>query len=353
MKNILGRILLTGATISWVVFQIACSKKPGAGPGDNPPPVQAPEPYPGFQLALTNSASKQIELYDPMITNWNSGDAKKWSWGPTALLGFSSSEISRFGGGTDFKLRKMKIWQNASYAVVSDNSMAALIAWPSGQRVWSKVITGNLHSAELLPNGNTALAASDGNWIRVYASSQGADNSIYGEFPLGAAHAVLWDPVVNGLWVTGQDLSTNSHILTALAIGGSDAYPELTELKQYRVTLPTAWGHEISAYYGNSNLLWVTTNGGEYVFNKTAKTFSASPTNHLTFVKGMGNQPSGQIVLVRPDANKNPRPAVSCSLNSWSASTIDFYTPGGQWQGSRIVNGACFYKVKVVFDNYQ
>lgn len=78
-----------------------------------------------------------------------------------------------------------------------------------------------------------------------------------------------------------------------------------------------------------------------------------SPTNNLTFVKGIGNQPSGQIVLVRPDANKNPRPAISCLLNNWSASTVDFYTSGGQWQGSRIVNGACFYKIKIVYDNYQ
>lgn len=343
-----------GVAISLAIFQMACSKKSGTntglGPTNNPPVVQS---YPGLQLALTNDASKQIEIYDPMITDWNSAEAKKWRWSPTTALGFSTNEIKSFGGGTDFKVRKMKIRQDASYAVISDNGMAALIAYPSGQRVWSKVISGNLHSAELLPNGNIALAASDGNWIRVYASSQGADNNTYAEFTLGAAHAVLWDPVINGLWVTGQDLSNNAHILTALAVGGTDANPELTELKQYRVTLPTVWGHEVSAYYGNTNLLWVTTNGGEYVFNKTTKTFSMSPTNNLTFVKGMGNQPSGQIVLVRPDANKNPRPAISCSLNNWSASTVDFYTSGGEWQGSRIVNGACFYKIKIVYDNYQ
>ncbi|MFX1706677.1 DUF6528 family protein [Chitinophaga sp. CC14] len=348
------RIIWIGAAIALAIFQMACSKKSGTntdpGPTNNPPVVQS---YPGLQLALTNDASKQIEIYDPMITDWNSADAKKWRWSPTTALGFSTNEIKSFGGGTDFKVRKMKIWQDASYAVISDNGMAALIAYPSGQRVWSKVIGGNLHSAELLPNGNIALAASDGNWVRVYASSQGADNNTYAEFTLGAAHAVLWDPLINGLWVTGQDLSGNTHILTALAVGGTAANPELTELKQYRVTLPSAWGHEVSAYYGNTNLLWVTTNGGEYVFNKTTKTFSMSPTNNLTFVKGMGNQPSGQIVLVRPDANKNPRPAISCPLNNWSSSTVDFYTSGGDWQGSRIVNGACFYKIKIVYDNYQ
>lgn len=349
------RIIFAGVLLGLVLFQIACSKKSGApdAPDNNPPTVQPPASYPGLLLALTNDNSKQVEIYDPTVTNWNTSEAKKWSWSPTTTKGFSTAEIKAFGGGTDFKVRKMKVWQEADYAAISDNGMAAVIAYPSGKRIWSKIISGNLHSAELLPNGNIALAASDGNWVRVYASSQGADNNTYAEFTLGAAHAVLWDPGMNALWVTGQDLSNNAHILTALAVGGTDAQPELTELTQYRVTLPTVWGHEVGAYYDNTNLLWVTTNGGEYVFNKTTKTFSVSPTNNLTFVKGLVNQPSGQIVLVRPDANKNPRPEVSCNLNSWSTSTIDFYTAGGQWQGSRVVNGACFYKIKMVYDNYQ
>lgn len=343
--------------IGLLVIVSACGKNPGAntapGPGTNPPPVQNPEPYPGNLLALTNDASKQIEIYDPAATDWNTADAKKWRWAPTVALGFTTDDVNKFGGGTDFKVRKMPVWQNATFAAISDNSFAAIVAYPSGQRVWSKVITGNLHSAELLPNGNLAVAASDGNWVRVYTTSQGANNSTYAEFTLGAAHAALWDPGLNCLWVTGQDVTSKAHILTALAVGGTDAQPELTELTQYRVTLPTPWGHEVSAYQGNTNLLWLTSNGGEYVFNKTTRSFSTSPTNNLTFVKGIGNQPNGQIVLIRPDANKNPRPAVYCSLNSWSSSTVDFYTSGGQFQGSRPVHGACFYKVKIVYDNYQ
>lgn len=343
--------------IGLLVVLTACTKNPGAnnapGPGTNPPPATVPEPYPGNLLALTNDATKQIEIYDPSVIDWNTAEAKKWRWSPTTTLGFTTDEINKFGGGTDFKVRKMSIWQNNTFAAISDNSFAAIIAYPSGQRVWSKVISGNLHSAELLPNGNLAVAASDGNWIRVYPTSQGANANNYTEFTLGAAHAVLWDPGLNCLWVTGQDMTNNAHILTALAITGTDAQPELTELKQYRAILPTPWGHEISIYHNNTNLLWVTSNGGEYVFNKTTKSFSVSPTNNLTFVKGIGNQPSGQIVLVRPDANKNPRPTAYCSLNNWSISTVDFYTSSGQLQGSRLVNGACFYKVKIVYDNYQ
>ncbi|NIG55399.1 DUF6528 family protein [Chitinophaga sp. Cy-1792] len=350
------KIFLTGAACCLMICQMACSGKSGdaTSPGTTTPPVtETPQPYPGQLLALTNDATKELVLYDPMVTDWNTDAAKKWKWVPTTGLGFSASEIKIWGGGTDFKLRKKASGQDTAVAALCDNSMAALVGFPSGQRLWSKIINANVHSAELLPDGNIALAASDGNWVRVYAASQGADNGTYAEFPLSQAHAVLWDPGINGIWVIGQDVATNAHILTALAVGGTTANPVLTELTQYRVTLPSVWGHEVSPYYGNNNLLWVTTNGGEYIFNKTTKTFSTAPTTNLTFVKGIGNQPSGQIVLTRPDANKNPRPAVSCSLNNWSTSTVDFYTSGGQWQGSRIVSGACFYKVKVVYDNYQ
>jgi len=337
--------------IATVAFLAACGgKSKDTAPPVTPPVTPSPEPYPGQLLALTNDATKELVLYDPAVIDWNTDAAKKWRWTPTTTLGFSAAEIKTWGGGTDFKLRRTK---DTTVAALCDNSMAALIAYPTGKRIWSQVIPGNVHSAELLPNGNIALAASDGNWVRVYAASQGADNNTYAEFPLSQAHAVLWDPGINGLWVIGQDVGTKAHILTALQVSGTDASPTLTEMTQYRATLPTAWGHEVSAYYGNTNLLWITTNGGEYIFNKTSKTFSNAPTNNLTFVKGIGNQPSGQIVLVRPDANRNPRPKVSCSLNDWSTSTVDFYTAGGQWQGSRVVNGACFYKVKVVYDNYQ
>ncbi|MDR6781467.1 hypothetical protein ABIE26_002045 [Pedobacter africanus] len=350
MKRNLILCALFTAGLIW-----SCGKNNTAEPPVVKPPFvsKPPEAFAGFLTVLTNDASKRIEIYDPTIENWNSAEAKKWSWAPATSLGFVTADVSTFGGGTDFKLRKVPVWNNAEYAAITDNSFAAIVEYPSGQRKWSKRLSGNLHSAELLPNGNIAIAASDGGWIRLYASSQGPDQEYYAEYPLISAHAVLWDPTTNVLWVTGQHSTTKAHILTALAIGGTAAMPELTEIVSWRITIPSAWGHEISPYYGNSNLLWVTSNGGEYLFNKSTKSFSVAPTAGLTFVKGMANQLSGQIVLTRPDYNKIPRPAMSCGLNDWSTSTVDFYSSGGQLDGTRVVNGACFYKVKLLNSNYQ
>ena len=348
-RNLILCIIFTAGLI------LSCGKKnPTEEPFVKPPFVsKPPEAFAGFPVVLTNDASKKIEIYDPVVENWNTAEAKKWSWAPTISLGFSSADVTTFGGGTDFKLRKVSAWNNGAYFAITDNSFAAIVEYPSGERKWSKRLNGNLHSAELLPNGNIVIAASDGGWVRVYASSQGPDQDNYAEYLLIAAHAVLWDPVANLLWVTGQHATTKAHVITALSIGGTDAAPELTEATTYRSTLPTGWGHEISPYYGNSNLLWVTSNGGEYVYNKETKTFSVAPTAGLTFVKGMANQLSGQIVLTRPDYNKNPRPTMNCGLNDWSTSNVDFYSANGQLDGTRVVNGACFYKVKLLNSNYQ
>jgi hypothetical protein len=334
---------------------LSCGKKKTTEKPYVPPPFvsKPPEAFAGFPVVVTNDASRKIEIYDPVVENWNAVEAKKWSWAPTIALGFSAADVNTFGGGTDFKLRKVPVWNNKEFAAVADNGFAAIIEYPSGQRKWSRRLSGNLHSAELLPNGNIAIAASDGGWVRLYASSQGPDQEYYAEYPLISAHAVLWDPAANLLWVTGQHAVTKAHIITALSIGGTDAVPELTEVSSWRSTIPSSWGHEVSAYYGNTNLLWVTSNGGEYVFNKTSKTFSAAPTGNLTFVKGIANQASGQIVLTRPDFNKNPKPAMNCSLNNWSTSTVDFYSSNGQLDGTRVVNGACFYKVKLLDSDYQ
>lgn len=121
------RIIFAGALLGGVFFQIACSKKSGSanGPDNNPPTVQPPVSYPGLQLALTNDNSKQVEIYDPSVTNWNTTEAKKWSWSPTTTQGFSTTEIKVFGGGTDFKVRKLNVWQDADDAAISDNGMAA------------------------------------------------------------------------------------------------------------------------------------------------------------------------------------------------------------------------------------
>ena len=339
-----------------IVLSATCGKKNNSTQTPDPPPNDKPgnDTISGWVIA-TNGASKKIEVYDGTVIDWNRAEAKKWSWSPTTATGFSTAEVNGFGGGADARLRKVKAWSDSAFIAVADAKMAAVVSYPGAVRKWSQPLTGNVHSTEILPNGNVAIAASDGNWVRVYCSSQGADNTSFVQYTLNAAHAVLWDSTYNLLWVTGQEPTSQAHILTALEIGGTAAAPTLTEVTAWRSTLPSAWGHDVAPYYGDAARLWVSTNGGVYVYNKTTKSFVAAPGgSNRTFVKAVTNfSAAGAIVQTQPDANKSPLPAVNCNLNGWSTSTVEFFSSSGSLQTTRVVNGACFYKARVFSPSYQ
>lgn len=67
-----------------------------------------------------------------------------------------------------------------------------MVAYPSGNRACANVTSGNLHSAELLPNGDIAIATSGGGFVWAYASSQGASASTHAQDSLTQAYAALW-----------------------------------------------------------------------------------------------------------------------------------------------------------------
>jgi hypothetical protein len=74
--------------------------------------------------------------------------------------------------------------------------------------------------------------------------------------------------------------------------GGTPADPVLTLVSRYN--LPTRWGHDLSACTTDSDLMWVSTNGGTYIFNKTNGGFRAVAGDAQgTFVKGISDQPTG------------------------------------------------------------
>jgi len=288
-------------------------------------------------IAGTNQANNRIEAYDPEATDWNGAGALAWSWQPNEALGYSPKEVGLWGGPSEAKL-------SGHVVTATAGQLATIAAYPSGTRIWA-VDTGsgsNPHSAELLPDGNLAVAASDGKWVRVYTSSQGPDSTSYAQFNLAFAHAVHWDAHNRLLWVIGYDEPIKQHILTALVVGGTPANPTLTEDKSRRSELSTPWGHEVSPYAGDPDKLLISTNLGAYVYDKTDKTFVSAPDGaNRTFVKTIGNLPSGQIVETKSDNTKTPPGA--CTINGWCTDTVEFFSP----YETRTVKGAAFYKARI------
>ncbi|MEV4760176.1 DUF6528 family protein, partial [Micromonospora sp. NPDC049559] len=284
----------------------------------------------------------QLVALDPAVADWSTAAAVKWTWQASTARGFSAAEVAASRQLTDFKLRDSVTGGGQRFVVAAGSSsgLAAVVNYPGGTRVWARVLPGNVHSAELLPDGNVAVAASDGNWVRVYASSQGPNAASYAQYDLKAAHATLWDPAVMRLWVIGQDPTDGSQILTALRVGGTPAKPVLREDTARRRTLPSAWGHDVSPYLHDAGKLWVSTQTGEYLFDKASGAFTTVGTR--TFVKAVSNQPSGQRVETKADATK-AKPGACATVNDWCTDTVDFFGP----DATRRRPGAQFYKARV------
>ncbi|MFI5491474.1 DUF6528 family protein [Actinoplanes sp. NPDC051859] len=293
-----------------------------------------------------DQAGRQLLALDPAVADWNGGAAVRWEWKPTAARGYSAAETAAFAGGNDFRVRTRGASPDQRLVLVDGRGLSTVAAYPSGRRLWAQVIPGNLHSIELLPDDNVAVAASTGGFVRVYAASQGPNAAAYDQFDLPDAHATLWDPTTTRLWVTGRDRETKKHILTALVVGGTPAAPTLREDVDKRVTLPSVWGHDVSANSQDPGKLWVTTNGGAYSYDKATRQFTDLGAANRIEVKAIGNQPSGQLVETMPDNAKNPKG--DCRASTWCTDTVDFFGP----DSTRTRKGAAFYKARILNSHY-
>ncbi|WJH35355.1 DUF6528 family protein [Paenibacillus sp. CC-CFT747] len=188
-----------------------------------------------------------------------------------------------------------------------------------------------------MPDGNIAVAASHGGWVRLYTASQSEDSSRYVEYGLPGAHGVLWDPTRQVLWTVGDD------ILTALVVSGTPSAPVLEENIELRSDLPTKYGHDLSPVYGDTDRLWVTTNYGVYQFNKSTASWSepqlANDPTELRAVKSIGNFPSGPVVLTKPEKG---------CLYEWATDKIHQF----QEEGIFVRDGAAIYKARVWQPDY-
>jgi len=294
-----------------------------------------PQAEAGRLVALTDQQSEKgvdarIRLMDPAVANWNTAAAQKWSWSPTSANGFSGL-TSYWGLPSDVKLRMDR--SGAYVAVVADSrGLAGLISYPGGQRIWATNVgaANNPHSVELLPDGNVAVAASSGGFVRIYTASQGSASTKSVSYPLPDAHGVQWDPARQVLWVLGGNR------LAALTIGGGAAAPTISESKV--VTLPTGGGHDLTPVLENHDLLWISTGSKVYQFSKSAAAIVR--TEDVGAIKSVNSMPNAQQVRTTPKAG---------CMTTWCTDTVNFAVPAA----TRTLSGAQIYKARVWSSRYE
>jgi len=305
-------------------------------------------------IGTTNQANHTMEAYDPALTSWAT---PKWSFKPTTALGFSSTaEIPLWGRAVDLKVRNNNHWGSSQVIVAHAERLSVIAKYPGGQRIWATgfPVNANIHGIEILPDGNCVVAAagvtdgSAGNYIRIYSSSQAAPNQYVNTiYPLVSAHQVLWDPSNNCLWAIGATLDKYEY--NKAGDGGTVSNPKLSLITSYSLSSITPWGHDIAPYDGDTNKLLVTTNGGVYVFDKSAGAFipgAITGAAQRTFVNSISTLP-GQNIMVQ--TYKDP----GCTLNGWCSTHVDFYNlTTGAFLYQRNVSGAAFYRGKSFDPNY-
>lgn len=288
-------------------------------------------------VAITDQATNRILVLDPTVSDWSASNdqaALKWSWQPTSTNGFSDA-MPNWGLPSSARLRYSRQQRSEALVTTASYGFVGVASYPSGQRIWSTDVgaAANAHSAELLPNGNVAVAASAPGWVRVYAASQGPDAQNFVQYDLTAAHAVLWDPDREVLWAVGLN------DIVALKIGGPAGSPTITVVRD--TLLPQGGGHALEPVYGNKDRLWVATGSYVYQYLKETDTWSTSYPGVRSIdrrgVKNVSNDPAtGQVLETVPSNLANPG---SCATN-WCTPTVDFFLP----EGTRTRPGAQIYR---------
>lgn len=283
-------------------------------------------------IALAEQASAKILVMDYAQKSWDSSNAAAvvWSWQP------SDSGISMEGWKlpNDARLRNNEVWGGQWAAIVAGYGRLSVVSYPGKAKKWS-INAGskaNVHGIELLPDGNVAVAASTGGWVRIYTASQGEASEAYAQFDLPDAHNVLWDPARKVLWALGKDK------LVQLRVGGTSAAPTLTVIAT--TTLPVGGGHDLEPKYGDPNTLWLTMGGSTWTYDKTKD--RATMYQNVVGYKSINNQSTtGQVIETRPHT--------SCTQSSWCTDVIEFSSPSDM----RTRAGAAIYRARIWNPNYQ
>lgn len=284
-------------------------------------------------VGFTDQKNNRIVVYDLDVEDWSSEEALVWEF------------KGHFVAGAGFKFRSSEFW--GGDVVIACGSGVGIIDFATKDILWStSFVPNNPHSVELLPNGNIVCAGSTGNTIRIYGSSQKKSNCSSFDVEFADAHGLLWDPELEVLWAIGLNQ------LSAFAVGGTDAEPELYLIENMTYRLPSSGGHDLTPVYGDTDRLWCTTNTRVYQFVKSTGKFVTDFVGGSTLdraaVKGIGNFYDKRVVYVFPNEN----------LYEWTTDRVNYFDVSENGKrvcasGYRENVSDAYYKVRVWISDYQ
>ncbi|MFI9202464.1 DUF6528 family protein [Streptomyces sp. NPDC053048] len=270
-------------------------------------------------IVAADQATRSVYVLDSARRQWDADSDEAgvlWSWSADGRESLEDLDPGvTWTNPSEVKLRR---FGGRRYLLTTaSGGLAAVVGYPDRDVYWAADTgTGNTHSIELLPDGNVAVAASTGGWVRLYAASAGSRATRHAQYALPGAHGVHWDPRTRLLWALG------SRELVALRVHGPADDPGLSVAR--RVELPTRGGHDLAPVLGSPGRLWVTTGSAVYQYSTTREAFADYRLRSRISapgVKSIGDDPNtGRVLVTRPE------PGHACA---WCTSTLVLYQPDG------------------------
>ncbi|MEV5611831.1 DUF6528 family protein [Streptomyces sp. NPDC052225] len=293
-----------------------------AGDGAGVPPV-----------LLTEQASKRILVLDPRVRVWDPAarpEVVKWAFSPVGDARYRDTRADEsWVYPSEAKARRYRgrtfLLTTASFGFVG------VVEYPSGRRYWATAVGPgddlfNPHTAEMLPDGNVAVACSTGARVRLYAASLGPHERRYGEAELKGAHGLHWDRERGVLWAMGDDE------LVAYGVGGTRVRPAL--VRRFAVPLPvavpgkSAGGHDLFPVAGRPGRMWVSTSASVFQYDigtgLFAQDFAGADRIARKSVKCVGDDPrTGQVVTTVPEKGLG---------ETWWTTTVSVHRPESAYE---------------------
>jgi hypothetical protein len=192
--------------------------------------------------------------------------AKVWSWKAAERPELPESVRGKFGATDD-----CKPVDGGRILITASTDGVALVERASGKVLFYGT-AGGAHSAEMLPNGRIAVAASDSknefsDSLVLFDSKKSGKPVFHTE--LRSGHGVVWDAGRQVLWAL-----SGSHLRTYTLAKWDTEQPELVKTAEY--ALPGRGGHDLQPVPG-TDLLSLTTLRQSWIFDRAKGAFSPHP----------------------------------------------------------------------------
>ena len=267
----------------------------------------APKLPAGAKIICAEQKSKSAIVFDASAPDWNRPEARVFTWSADSAPEIRDSDREKFGALTDCKSvgNGSKILISASFGGI------ALVEFPGGKTLFYRsgaapAETGrdvNPHSAELLPDGNVAVASSYGkrNIILLSVPENFESPEDVGEFPFPhefrGAHGVVWDGANKILWAVGLDE------LAGFEYNFDKKNPAVKKVFSAPMTEggKPFGGHDL-CFAGGTRWLFVTGDRGLRMFDTMTREFRTVETapNHFKSISMLPEGSGGAVAVLKP-----------------------------------------------------